>query len=345
MTSPAIRALRESISGATVTLLTSPAGARAGALIPEVDETLVYEAPWMKGSSPREHAATDHAMAAKLRGGGFDGAVIFTVYSQNPLPAAFLCHLAEIPLRLAHCHENPYQLLTDWVPDPEPADCVRHEVRRQLDLVAAIGCTASHDRLSVRVTDAARRSIGRRLNRTGLRLDRTWIAMHPGASAPARRYRAEGYAAVARALVLDQGWQVVFTGDADEVGLVEEVRRSMGAPSLSLAGQLDLAELAALLEAAPLLISNNTAPVHMAAAVGTAVVDVYALTNPQHTPWGVPYRVVSHDVPCRWCYKSVCPLGHHDCLRLVSPHEIVMAALELMDQLRPTVPSLEGMSS
>ena len=55
------------------------------------------------------------------------------------LPAAYLTYLAGIPRRLAHCRENPYQLLTDWVPETEPAEQIRHEVRRQLDLVAAVG--------------------------------------------------------------------------------------------------------------------------------------------------------------------------------------------------------------
>jgi ADP-heptose:LPS heptosyltransferase len=94
--------------------------------------------------------------------------------------------------------------------------------------------------------------------------------------------------------------------------------------------RLSLTELTALLEMAPLLISNNTGPVHMAAAVGTPVVDLYALTNPQHTPWGVPNRVLFHDVPCRICYKSICPEGHHHCLRLVEPETVVQAALELL---------------
>jgi len=93
---------------------------------------------------------------------------------------------------------------------------------------------------------------------------------------------------------------------------------------------LNLAELAALLKRAPLLISNNTGPVHVASAVGTPVVDLYALTNPQHTPWGVPCRVLSHDVPCRNCFKSICPEGHNDCLRKVPPADVVRAALELL---------------
>jgi ADP-heptose:LPS heptosyltransferase len=94
-----------------------------------------------------------------------------------------------------------------------------------------------------------------------------------------------------------------------------------------------------LIARATLLISNNTGPVHVAAAVGTPVVDLYALTNPQHTPWGVRHRVLNHDVPCKYCYKSICPEGHHHCLRLVRPEQVVGAAIELLGVDAPGGPS------
>jgi ADP-heptose:LPS heptosyltransferase len=103
----------------------------------------------------------------------------------------------------------------------------------------------------------------------------------------------------------------------------------MTAPYVLLPQTASLAELAALITAAPVLIANNSAPMHIAAAVGTPVVSLYALTNPQHTPWRVPSRVLSHDVPCRNCLRSVCPMGHHLCLRGVDPQQVVDAALEL----------------
>ena len=123
---------------------------------------------------------------------------------------------------------------------------------------------------------------------------------------------------------------MVFSGGAGERELVDEIRHAMVEPSFTVAGELDLAELVALLAEAPLLVSNNTGPVHIAAATGTPVVDIYALTNPQHTPWRVPSRVLSHDVPCRYCYRSVCPQGHHDCLRLVTPESVARAAGDLL---------------
>jgi lipopolysaccharide heptosyltransferase II len=249
--------------------------------------------------------------------------VVFTVYSQNPLPAAYFCYLAGIPRRLAYCRENPYHLLSDWVPDPEPG-LARHEVRRQLDLAAAVGCRTADESLSFRVPEAAARTV----RAFGLR--RPLVVVHPGASAASRRYPPESYASAVSLIARETGCEPVFTGDANEVELVEGIRRAMGVPSRSLAGRLPLPELGALIAEADLLVCNNTGPAHIAAAVGTPVVDLYALTNPQHTPWQVASRVLNHDVPCRNCYKSVCPAGHHDCLRRVPPEAVADAARELL---------------
>lgn len=332
MTTPAIRAVKGSGADRRITLLTSSGGGAVAPLIPEIDEFLIYDPPWMKATGPRHDPGPDFEMIERLRAGAFDAAAIFTVYSQNPLPSAMLCHLAGIPLRLAHCRENPYQLLTDWVPETEPESGVRHEVRRQLDLVKTIGARTSDERLSLRPTDEAFRRVDATLDRLGLGPVRRWAVIHPGASAPSRRYPPEGFAAVARRLVREEGWRVIFTGGPSEIGLVESIRHAMEAPSVSLAGRLDLDELSALIARAPVLIVNNTGPAHIAAAVGTPVVDLYALTNLQHTPWHVAGRVLSHDVPCSPCYKSVCPMGHHDCLRLVPPESVVAAARELLEE-------------
>ena len=328
MTTPALRALKQSLPHSRLTLLTSPGGAQAAPFIPELDDAIAYAAPWLKSSAAHD-VRHDMAMIRQLRRRRFDAAVIFTVYSQNPLPAAMLCHLARIPLRLAHCHENPYRLLTHWVHDPEPQEYVRHEVQRQLDLVAAVGARTADSRLSFRVPPADAAWVGARLRALGIERGKPWIVLHPGASAASRRYPARHWRAVARELALRLGCPLVFTGSAQEAALVEEIRADLPRAH-TLAGLLDLGQLAALIAAAPLLISNNTGPAHIAAAVGTPVVDLYALTNPQHTPWQVASRVLFEDVPCRYCYRSVCPQGHHRCLEGVAPARVVDAALELL---------------
>jgi lipopolysaccharide heptosyltransferase II len=322
MTTPAIRAFRETLAACRVTLLTSAAGAAVAKYIPEIDETLEFPAAWMKATSsgPQDDLALVRALSERK----FDAAVIFTVYSQNPLPAAYLCYLAGIPLRLAHCRENPYRLLSHWQPDPEPERTVRHEVERQLALAASVGCTTGNRRLSFSVPRESLAGISR------FRLRNPFVVVHPGASAPSRRYPPEHYARAMDLIAAESGCEIAFTGEAAERPLVELIRRTMFAPTRSLAGRLGLGELGALIGRANLLVTNNTGPAHLAAALGTPVVDLYALTNPQHTPWQVQSRVLFHDVPCRNCYKSVCPAGHHDCLRRVEPERVAAAARELM---------------
>lgn len=96
-----------------------------------------------------------------------------------------------------------------------------------------------------------------------------------------------------------------------------------------------LGVLASLIAGARLLVANNSSPAHLAAALGTPVVTLYALTNPQHTPWGVPARVLSHEVPCRDCLQSRCPQPRHPCLRGVPPAAVARAALELLHESAP----------
>lgn len=368
MTTPAIRAIRHAASVEHLTLLTSPAGAAIARLVPDIDEVLVYEAPWMKAGSAHS-ADVDQAMIAQLAQGSFDAAVVFTVFSQTPFPAAMLAHLAGIPLGLAYTRERAYKLMSNAVDEPEPEGGIRHEVRRHLDLVASVGWTTSDERMSVRASAEGmaradelvqqfdrppaehaelfeacpERSRGRlsfsakvKEGRAGLRQAQPvrsadWVLVHPGASAPSRRWPPDYYAQALRVLA-GHGLRFVLTGDASEVTLIDDIIAEAGIDALNVGGQLDLDTLVALIARAPLVISNNTGPAHIAAAVGTPVVDLYALTNPQHTPWAVPSRVLSHDVECRWCFASVCRTGHHLCLRGVTPAQVVDAALELLAQ-------------
>lgn len=334
MTTPAVRALRESRKGRRITLLTSCAGAEVARLIPEVDEVIAFGAPWMKATPRGAAPAESREMVDRLESLRFDGAVIFTVYSQNPLPAAHMCYLAGIPLRLAYCRENPYQLLSGWVQEPEPLQPPRHEVMRQLDLVRTIGCTTGDSRLSLRVPEQARRSIAQVLEELGIEGETRFIVIHPGATAPSRRYPPESFAGIGECLTKDLGIRVLLTGTDSELPLAEAIRDRIGSGASSLAGRLKLDELAALLSLSSLLVSNNTGPAHVAAALGTPVVSLYALTNPQHVPWGVPSRVLYHDVDCKYCYKSVCPLKHHDCLRLLSPSVVLSAVKDLLGETR-----------
>lgn len=334
MCTPAIRALRASLPGCHLTLLTSPSGAAVAPYVPELDAVMPFVAPWMK----HEDAAGAEALracAGQLAAQGFDAAIIFTSYSQSPLPAAMLCHLAGIPLRLACCRENPYQLLSHWVPEREGERATRHEVQRQLDLVAQVGCTAPDTALSFVVPPEAQRRVHALLADAGIDPAAPYLVLHAGASAPSRRYPLRHWLVLIGMLGTRLGYPMLLTGDRGEAEALRPLAETWVGPTHSLIGKLDLGELGALIGSAALLLTGNTGPAHIAAALGTPLVDLYALTNPQHTPWRVAHRLLFHDVSCRNCLRSSCPLGHHACLDQLAPAMVAEAASELLGTALP----------
>lgn len=337
VTTPALHAIKRALPRAALTLLASPVGAQVGWLNPDVDGVIVYEAPWMDPwQRLPQDSARERRVIETLRARAFDGAIIFTSYHQSALPAAYLCYLADIPLRLAASVDGPGSLLTTRHKHPAR---LMHEVERGLDLVGAIGLTTEDTDLVLAVPPDARVEAAALLAARGIppatERVRPLIVVHPGCSMPARTYPRDLYVAAINQLVARLGVTIALTGAADERELVtwiydrlDLMARRQAHP---LAGALSFAGLCALIAASDLTITNNTGPMHVAAAVQTPVVALFALTNPpeQWGPWRVPHRQIYHEVPCRLCYSRICPRGH-ECLRLVTPDDVLRAATELL---------------
>jgi len=253
------------------------------------------------------------------------------VYSQNPLPTALLAYLANIPLRLGYCHEDPYQLLTHWIPDPEPVRYISHEVARQLALVKTIGCSTMERRLSLQIPERAFSRAKKMLQQYKIDRSRPWFILHPGGTEALRCYSPTNFITAAKDLAKKMKATILVTGSRNERRLTTTVAKGIGPAAYNLGGELTLAEYCALIALCPVIITNNTLPAHLAAAVGTPVVDIYATTNPQHTPWLTPHHILYFDIPCRACAQGVCAQPHGR-PRRVSPQQIVQAALTLYGQ-------------
>src|SRR4051794_22211750 len=231
VTTPALHAIKTSLPGATLTLLASPVGAQVAHLNPDLDDLIVYQAPWMDPwhKLPQD-SQREQQMIATIRERRFDGAIIFTSFRQSPLPAAYLCYLADIPLRLAASIDGPGSLLTTRHKHPER---MMHEVERGLDLVGAVGLHTDDTHLVLAVPDAARAGLAALLAKRHGPVGRPLVVLHPGCSMPARTYPWEQFAKVADLLVEELGATVVLTGTADEAPLVEQLRARMRQPAVA----------------------------------------------------------------------------------------------------------------
>lgn len=333
MSTPAIRALKETFH-CKISLLTSSVASHLVPMIPEIDELMVFDLPWVKHKSS---FTTDqfNAIVEEIKARQFDVCVLFTVYSQNPLPTAMMAYMAGIPRRLAYCRETPYALLTDWVPDQEPYSFIQHQVRRDLNLVASVGAVTTSKRLSLEVPTDIRKDIESILVSKRVDLTKPWLIMHTGVSEEKRKYPDTAWVQTGKLIIEELGYQVLLTGSASEQAQAERLAKAISKGAYSLAGHLSLTQFVQLIKQAPLVVSVNTATVHIAAAVETPLVVLYALTNPQHLPWKGKGRLLLFDVPEALRSKNaviqyVQNNFHPTITEIPTPSEVVEAVREVL---------------
>jgi lipopolysaccharide heptosyltransferase II len=344
MSGPAIRALKESF-GAKITVLTSSMAKGIIKHMPGIDDAIIYDLPWVKtAQEPDPQAFAEIVTTIKER--HFDAAVIFTVYSQNPLPTAMLAYLAGIPKILAYCRENPYHLINSWVPDKEPYKVIKHQVIRDLDLVASVGASTANTNLNLEVDESLWPTVKGKLYEIGIDTNKPWLLLHAGVSEVKREYPVKLWAEAGQTLV-KEGYQLILTGSDAERNLTDDLKARIGTASFSAGGLFSIAEFISLVKYAPIMVSVNTGTIHVAAAVNTPTVVLYAQTNPQHTPWGVPNKVLEFGIPEHLRSKNeviaYVNKVHYDATAPIPiANEIVSAVNELINLPNsPTQPSPE----
>lgn len=343
MTTPALRALKETFD-CSITVLASSMAAGVVPFIREINNLIVYDASWVKSNQPGDTDAF-YRVIDDIKSQNFDAAIIFTVYSQNPMPSIMLAYLAGIPLRLAYCRENPYNLLTDWIPDKEPYTTVQHQVRRDLQLVASIGAFTKNNDLSISARESEWPGLHQKLLQCGVNPALPWILFHPGVSEEKRKYPVPYWIETGRKITQRYGAQILITGTEPEKKLADQIQAGIGVSSFSIAGQLNLEEFILLIKKSPLIISVNTSTIHIAAATQTAVIVLYALTNPQHTPWKATGKVLWYDVPESLRSKNevvrfVQDHLHPQNAEMIKPDEILRALQDIFTGTDCVIPEM-----
>lgn len=326
MLGPALRAVKETSPQARITLLASPAGATGAPLLPWIDDVIVWRASWQNIGGrvpfdPEREFELVHLLAAR----NFDAALIFTSFNQTPHVPGYVCYLAGIPLRAGEAKEFGGNTLTTEL---RGAPDKLHQAERNLRLVEQLGFLARDRRLKVEIPAQAQNAVPQLLAQAGIPAAAPYILLHPGASAQARRYPAERFGILARRLSRN-GWHVLVVGVQREAALIDEVLQHAPAAH-SLVGQTGMAEYAALIQQAALVICNDTLPMHLADALGTPVVVTFSGTDyeEQWQPRFAPNRLLRQPTSCHPCYLIECPIGHL-CLD-IAPDDLLEAVDDLL---------------
>ena len=316
MTIPALRALRRVLPDAHITLVIRPGTKGIFSEADFIDEILVYD---------RKNAFSIVAQVREWKRRKFDLAVLF----QNAFEAALIPFLAGVPLRLGYATESRQALLTHPLPLPEWRHD-RHEVFYYLYLVTALEqmlfgrsviCEAEPD-ASIQISEARKAQAAELLRTYGVSEGDAVVAICPGSiNSRAKRWPAESYALLADRLIENKR-RVLFIGSKDETDVSEDVTRRMLQKPIVLTGKTTLDQITAVLDRADLIVTNDTGPAHIGAALGRPTIVIFGPTNPLTTrPFAPEAVILRHPPDCAPCMLRDCPIDHR-CMTAITVDEV-----------------------
>jgi heptosyltransferase-2 len=321
LTLPLLRRLKESLPGARVSVLTLPKNAGVFRNSPWVDEVILDDKRGAHGG-----LRGPWRIAAELRARGFDLAVI----PHRSFRSALVAWLAGIPRRVGFAASAGRFLLTDAV----PFAWLTHDLERNLALARPLGgeskASASEGRYVA--PPPVSPALAARLVEAGVAPGARLAGVHPGAAWETKRWLPERFAELCRRLKAE-GLTPVLIGGPGDAALGAEIARSSGA--VNLVGKTDLEELKSLMGRLSLFVTNDSGPMHLAAAAGVPVVAIFGATTRElgFFPYGSGHLVVEAPLACRPCglhgAKS-CPEGHFLCMRLLSVDAVHRACREAL---------------
>ncbi|MCB0323991.1 MAG: lipopolysaccharide heptosyltransferase II [Bdellovibrionales bacterium] len=210
-----------------------------------------------------------------------------------------------------------------------------HEVLRNLALLRVLGREpTATSRIVLPLDEATMHRAAELLLQAG---ERRVVGIAPGSVWPTKRWTTDGFAAVAAGLSR-RGYAVALIGGPEDAAIGAEIERLANVPLLNLIGQAKLVESAAVIARLEALVTNDSAPLHLASATGVPIVALFCATVPEFGfgPWGVPSRVLEvTGLTCRPCGRHggrTCPTGTHACQWNLFPSRVVRAVDELLSE-------------
>lgn len=261
---------------------------------------------------------------------GFDAAIVV-----HPRPRlAWLLFRSGIPVRVGTGYRW-YSLLFNRRVFEHRKDAKRHEVEYNLRLLEAIGCKSDAEpEFPIVLPPEAHERIAALCNAHGIGPEHTVVVLHPGSGGSAREWPAEHFGMLAARLADQVNTRVIVTGGRGEERKVDEVLLATGGKAIPLVGNLNLKELAALFHRVDLFVGNSSGPIHLAAAMGTAVIGLYPqATAMSEKRWG-PYArrkrvfVPAKPVSCDECKTS--KDGPCLCMASISVDEVFSSVRQML---------------
>lgn len=323
LSTPVLQALRTAYPDAFLAMMVRPVCRELLDGHPALNEVIIYD----KDGRHRSLLGTI-AFAQRLRRYRFETAIVLHPSNRSH----WIPWLTGIPTRIGYDRKSAW-LLTHRLPHRKQ-EGAKHEAEYALEMLQAFGIEPPAPKPVIPVRPPAVQRVDQLLREQGIDAACGLIAIHPSASCISKRWMPERFAQVADRLIEERALQVVLVAGPEDVAHTVAVERGMRHRPLNLAGKLSVGELAALLARCRLLLSNDSGPVHIAAAVGTPAVAIFGRNQRGLSParWGPlgPGHVVLHkEVGCEVCLAHNCVIDFK-CLTEWSVDEVYQAAVSVL---------------
>jgi heptosyltransferase-2 len=341
LTTPLLRAVHERWPDAALWVLSRPVGLDLLAGNPAVTGVLAYDKRGAEAS-----ARGLWRQWTRLRAMRFDLAIL----AHRSLRSAGLARAAGIPIRVAFADSPGSRLATHRVPNPGGESQARRYVALMRPWMDEASLAAVDARPAIYPNGDDHDRVARLLATDGIAPDDPLVALAPGSVWPTKRWLPERFAQVADELA-KAGFRTALVGGSEDAPICRAVAARMRSHPVNLSGQTSFRESATLLGRARLVIANDSAPVHLAVAMGTPTLAIFGPTVPAFgfAPTGPFDRVVQAPLACRPCSPHGghrCPLGHHACMREITPAVVTEEAFAVLRQAnRAKDPRLASSSS
>jgi len=222
--------------------------------------------------------------------------------------------------------EHSYIFLNERIP---PVSMENHALLRNLMLINALGIKSKEIEYKIPVSDNTRKFIDSILERHGIKGPGILVAMNPVAKWKTKLWDNQKFALLADRLIEKYNASVIFTGSQSDKSTIDNIMSCMSQRAVNLAGETTLKTLAALYEKTKFLISTDTGPMHMAAAVGTPVIALFGPTAPWRTgPFGSEHKILRSGLNCSPCFKRQC--STIDCMKQINVEQVMDAANSIL---------------
>jgi len=324
LTLPLIQAARDVWPEAEIWALTIPGTAEILEGHPAVSGSLVYDKRGGESGLPGLLRK-----ARRLRQMSFDLALV----PHRSLRSALLCRIAGIPRRVGFRAGAAALLFTQVVSHRRDV----HEIERNLDLLRILNLNFTSSAPKIFPGQVQRQQAGDFLNRHGVRSDQDLVGVAPGSVWPTKRWSPDGFARVIQTLRKSRGVSAVLLGGAEDEGLCRQIAQLSGGDVPVAAGRLSPLAAAAVMEQCRVVVSNDSAAAHLAAAVSRPVVVIFGPTVPKFgfAPYGDEHLIVQIDVECRPCGihgGRRCPRQHFNCMGEITPEKVLRAIHTVLDR-------------